>query len=107
LAWLIAFISSIISQVGGAFPNYAWFTVVYMLLCIMGVSVVIASDTSTTYHVAIVGFLSAGIVLTSSVVNTLIYSPEGAKDAVAAGHILLAMVAVSLHVRSIGSMNTD
>jgi SHO1 osmosensor len=65
-----------------------------MLVCILGVFVVIASDTTQTYHVAIVGFLSTGLVLTSSSVNTLVYSPEPAREAAAAGHILLSMVAV-------------
>jgi len=94
LAWLIAFIASIVAQVQSPFPNFAWWAIVYMLFCIIGVFVVVASDTSTTYNVAIVGFLSAGIVLTSSAVNSLVYSPEGAKEAAAAGHILLSMVAI-------------
>jgi SHO1 osmosensor len=66
-----------------------------MLFCIIGVFVVIASNTIETYHVAIVGFLAAGLVLTTSSVNSLVYSPEGAKEAAAAGHILLSMVSVS------------
>lgn len=66
-----------------------------MLFCIIGVFVVVASDTTQTYHVAIVGFLAAGLVLTTSSVNTLVYSPSGAKEAAAAGHILLSMVSVS------------
>jgi len=53
---------------------------------------VIASDTTQTYHVAIVGFLACGLVLTSSSVNSLIYSSNGAKEATAAGNILLSMV---------------
>jgi SHO1 osmosensor len=67
-----------------------------MLFCIIGVFVVIASNTIQTYHVAIVGFLAAGLVLTTSSVNALVYSPEGAKEAAAAGHILLSMVAVCI-----------
>lgn len=55
---------------------------------------VIASDTTQTYHVAIVGYLACGLVLTSSSVNSLIYSSNGAKEATAAGHILLSMVNV-------------
>lgn len=66
-----------------------------MLFCIIGVFVVIASNTIQTYHVAVVGFLAAGLVLTTSSVNSLVYSSEGAKEAAAAGHILLSMVAVS------------
>jgi hypothetical protein len=65
-----------------------------MLCAIIGVFVVIASDTTQTYHVAIVGYLSCGLVLTSSSVNSTIYSSNGAKEATAAGHILLAMVNV-------------
>lgn len=70
-----------------------------MLCCILGIFVVIASDTTQTYHVAIVGFLATGLVLTSSSVNSLIYSSNGAKEAAAAGHILLSMVAVRLRGR--------
>jgi hypothetical protein len=80
-----------------------------MLCCIIGVFVVIASDTTQTYHVAIVGFLSCGLVLTSSTVNSTIYSSNGAKEATAAGHILLSMVNVriSLSLNSIGMLTRD
>jgi SHO1 osmosensor len=67
-----------------------------MLCVIIGIFVVVASDTTQTYHVAIVGFLACGLVLTSSSVNSLIYSSNGAKEATAAGHILLSMVNVML-----------
>ena len=40
------------------------------------------------------GFLSAGLVFTTSSVNTLVYSPRGEEEAAAAGFILLSMVAV-------------
>jgi len=97
LAWFIAFVGSVIATAehlppNQAFPNYSWFSIAYMLCCILGVFVVIASDTTQTYHVAIVGFLACGLVLTSSSVNSLIYSSNGAKEAAAAGHILLSMV---------------
>lgn len=82
-----------------------------MLCCIVGVLVVVASDSAQTYQVAvrknesgdhgsytdlgqIVGFLAAGLVFTSSVINALVYSADGAKEAAAAGFILLSMVAV-------------
>jgi SHO1 osmosensor len=95
LAWVIAFIGSIIAtaaHLDPVFPNYSWFAIAYMLCVIVGVFVVIASDTVQTYHVAIVGYLACGLVLTSSSVNSLIYSSNGAKEATAAGHILLSMV---------------
>jgi SHO1 osmosensor len=97
LAWFIAFVGSIIAtaeHLEDQFPNYSWFAIAYMLCCIVGVFVVIASDTTQTYHVAIVGYLACGLVLTSSSVNSLIYSSNGAKEATAAGHILLSMVNV-------------
>ncbi|KAF2492727.1 high osmolarity signaling protein SHO1 [Lophium mytilinum] len=94
LAWIIAFISSIISAVHGGFPNFAWWALSYMLLCVIGVTVTIASDSTHTYHVAIVGFLAAGLVFTSSAVNSLVYSSVAAFEAAAAGFILLSMIAI-------------
>ena len=96
LAWIISFVGSAIATANSAFPYYSWFTVAFMLCSIVGVFVVIASDTTQTYHVAIVGFLSAGLVLTSASVNALIYTDSKAKEATAAGHILLSMVNVRL-----------
>jgi SHO1 osmosensor len=65
-----------------------------MLCLIIGIFVVVASDTTQTYHVALVGFLAAGLVLTSSGVDNLIYTSNGAKEAGAAGFLLLSMVNV-------------
>lgn len=95
--WLIAFISSIIADVETNYPNFAWWTLVYMLGCIIGVFVVVATDSIQTYHVALVGFMGAGLVFTTSSVNSLIYFSQGSKEAGAAGFILLSMVAVSEH----------
>ncbi|KAF2251411.1 high osmolarity signaling protein sho1 [Trematosphaeria pertusa] len=94
LAWIIAFVSSIISAVRGGFPNFAWWTLVFMLFCIVGVTVTVASDSERTYHVAIVGFLAAGLVFTTSSVNSLVYSAVAAFEAAAAGFILLSMIAI-------------
>ncbi|KAF2680518.1 high osmolarity signaling protein sho1 [Lentithecium fluviatile CBS 122367] len=94
LAWIIAFVSSIISAIRGGFPNFAWWTLVFMLFCIVGVTVTVASDAERTYHVAIVGFLAAGLVFTTSSVNSLVYSAVAAFEAAAAGFILLSMIAI-------------
>jgi len=94
LSWLIAFIGSIISDVRGGFPNYAWWSLVYMFFCIAGVFVTVASASEDSYRIAIVGYLGAGLVFTTSSVNSLVYSPDGAKEAAAAGFILLSMVAI-------------
>ncbi|KAJ9155420.1 High osmolarity signaling protein SHO1 [Pleurostoma richardsiae] len=95
LAWIISFISSIVAQVqNNNFPTYTWWTVVYYFFLIAGVFVVVASDTTQTYHVAVVGYLACGLVLTTSSVNALVYSTNGAKEAAAAGFILLSMVTI-------------
>ncbi|KAI1343490.1 osmosensor protein [Xylariaceae sp. FL0016] len=99
LAWVISFIGNIIGQINSdpndinkQFPSFAWWSVVYMFFVMIGIFVVVASDTIQTYHIAIVGYVGAGLVLTTSSVNSLIYSPEGARQAAAAGFILLSMV---------------
>jgi SHO1 osmosensor len=98
LAWLIAFVGSVIATSQhlnpNPFPNFSWFAIAFMFCLIIGIFVVVASDTTQTYHVALVGFLSSGLILTSSSVNSLIYSSNGAKEAAAAGFILLSMVDV-------------
>lgn len=94
LAWLIALVGSIVTDVNGDVQSYAWFAVFYMLACIIGVFVVIASNTSATYSVAVVGFLAIGFTLTSSAVNGVIFKSVGSMNAMAAGNILLCMVIV-------------
>ncbi|ORY54715.1 high osmolarity signaling protein SHO1 [Pseudomassariella vexata] len=99
LAWIIAFISCIIAQVQspgdvGTFPPFSWWSIIYMLFVIMGVVVVIAANSIQTYHIALVGYLACGLVLTSSSVNALVYSSSGAREAAAAGFILLSMVSI-------------
>lgn len=64
-------------------------------MLIVGVFVVIGSDSIHTYHVAVTGFLAAGIITVTSSINLLLYSGSGARQAAAAGFILLAMVVVS------------
>ncbi|RAL68626.1 hypothetical protein DID88_007339 [Monilinia fructigena] len=96
LAWLIAFIGSILATAShppnDGFPNYSWFTIAYMLCCILGIFVVIASNTTQTYHVAIVGFLATGLVLTSSIRQFIDLFVEWGERSNRSGHILLSMV---------------
>ncbi|KAH7013639.1 high osmolarity signaling protein SHO1 [Ilyonectria destructans] len=97
LAWCITFIGCLIGQVQNhteVFPTYAWWACVYNLMLIIGVFVVIGSDSIHTYHVAVTGFLAAGIITVTSSINLLLYSGSGARQAAAAGFILLAMVVV-------------
>lgn len=101
LAWLIALVGSIVTDVNGDVQSYVWFAIFFMLACIIAVFVVIASNTSATYHVALVAFLAIGFTLTSSAINGVIFSSQGSMNAMAAGNILLCMVTVrcsfSLH----------
>ncbi|KAK0250758.1 Transmembrane osmosensor [Friedmanniomyces endolithicus] len=92
--WLIAFVSSIIADVGGEYPNYSWWALAYMFCVIIGIIVATGFDAIHTYHVAIVGFLAAGMVFTTSSVNSLIYWSNGSKEAAAAGFILMSMVSI-------------
>lgn len=58
------------------------------------------SKTSVRYSLAkifqIAAYLAAGLTFNSSCVHALVYSSDGAKEAAAAGFILLSMVTVSL-----------
>lgn len=65
-----------------------------MLFCILGVTFVVGADVVFTYHVGVAAYLSAGLVFTTSSVNSLIYYPDAAKEAAAAGFILLSIVSV-------------
>ncbi|KAJ6110252.1 hypothetical protein N7486_002487 [Penicillium sp. IBT 16267x] len=96
LAWLIAFVSSIVSesQPNNAYPNYDWWAISYMFCVILGLIVTFGTDTCNVYGVAIVGYLACGLVLTSTSANNLIYSHMGAQQAAGAGFILISMVIV-------------
>jgi hypothetical protein len=80
--------------VPGGFPLYTYWALVFYLAVIIGVFIVVASDSTQTYHVALVGYLGCGLVLSTSAVNGLIHTSQGAKEAAAAGFILLSMVTV-------------
>lgn len=53
IAWLIAFVASIIAAIHGSYPNYSWWSLVYTFFCILGVLVTVASDSIYTYHVSV------------------------------------------------------
>ncbi|KAI5817723.1 hypothetical protein BZA77DRAFT_309306 [Pyronema omphalodes] len=95
IAWLIAFVSQALSDSNPKikdYPKFAWWTITFELFCILLVAIVIAKDQVYKYHVAIVGFLAAGVVLTCSAANTFVYSLEATMEAAGAGHILLSII---------------
>ena len=63
-----------------------------VFIVILGIFVAIASDATHNYHVAIVGFLAAGIILTSSSANNIMYTSNSAREAAAAGFGCIAHV---------------
>lgn len=53
LAWLIAFIASIIADINNPYPKYAWWTIVYMLCAIIGITITFAADATSHYAIAV------------------------------------------------------
>ncbi|KAJ5146056.1 uncharacterized protein N7515_000620 [Penicillium bovifimosum] len=95
LAWLIAFISSIIAGVQETkYPNYSWWAISYMFCVVVGLTATFGTDTGHVYGVAIVGYLACGLVLTSTSANNLIYENHGSMQAAGAGFILLSMIII-------------
>ncbi|KAI2632930.1 hypothetical protein GGS21DRAFT_147750 [Xylaria nigripes] len=101
LSWIVCFISCIVAQVNSdprevdqMFPKFVWWSVVFMLLLIPAVFIVVASDAIQTYHVALVGYMSTGLVLTTTSVNSLLNFSDGARQAAGVGFIFLSIVNV-------------
>jgi SHO1 osmosensor len=99
LAWVIAFISFIVSAVQEVpederVNKFGWWSGVYALFLNIIVFVVVASDTIHTYHVAVSSYCAVGLVLSSVAIQNLIYWPIGSRQASAAGFVLLAIIQV-------------
>ncbi|KAK3695750.1 high osmolarity signaling protein SHO1 [Podospora appendiculata] len=99
LAWIISFFGAIFAHIQTTdpkypFPTYTYFVLVLYLFINIGTFVVVASDSVQTYHVAIVGYLACGLVCTTSVTAGFVTSSNPARQATAAGMILLTMVSI-------------
>lgn len=53
LGWIIVVVSSAISQIQNGYPKFGWWAAAYMFCVIAGVTVVVASASQDTYHVAV------------------------------------------------------
>ncbi|EEH21641.1 hypothetical protein PABG_03857 [Paracoccidioides brasiliensis Pb03] len=94
IGWLLSLVTCVISDVQGIFPNYVWWAVTYMFVTIIGLAIVMGSQTSHVYAIAIVGYLAAGLCFTTLAVNSLVYDGSATKQAAAAGFILQSMVII-------------
>lgn len=74
-----------------------------MLFLIIGIFAAIMSNTTEDYHVTIVGFLATGLILTTSSVNNLLYTSNVARQAAAAGFMVLSIVNVKPALARSGS----
>ncbi|OAQ57691.2 Osmosensor, Mos1 [Pochonia chlamydosporia 170] len=98
LCWVVTAVSCILCQIQAdtvnLFPSFAWWSIVYSFFLIAGIFYLTGSDGLARYQVAIAGYLGAGIVLVTSSVNSLAYSPSGARVAATVGFIVLSMVMI-------------
>lgn len=53
MGWMIAFVASIIADIENPYPKYAWWTIAYMLCCIIGITIVFATDSAHHYSLAV------------------------------------------------------
>ena len=64
------------------------------IFLILGVTVAVGYDSVQNYSVAIAAYTAVGLVLSTTAVNQLIYSSIKAREAAAAGFLLISMVFV-------------
>lgn len=92
ISWIIAFAGSIASNVGGDFPKFTWWGIVFQLLLLVGTLFIYILDLLDFYK----NFLSTGyaiaFIYTTNSATNLVYSSGSSKAAASAGVILLSMV---------------
>lgn len=91
-------IPSIIAKINepddNLFQPYNWWSTIFSIALILGVVIATGYDTVQNYSVAITAYTAVGLVLSTTAVNQLIYSSIAAREAAAAGFLLLSMVFV-------------
>ncbi|EZF31237.1 high osmolarity signaling protein [Trichophyton mentagrophytes] len=91
LAWIIGVVSCSIAHTKEVIPNFFWWSIAFQLCVLVGVAVVMGSNTSHVYGTAVVGYAAAGLVCTTFTLDSLVTSKQGARQSAGAGLILLAM----------------
>ncbi|KAI5796280.1 hypothetical protein DFH27DRAFT_526387 [Peziza echinospora] len=94
IAWLIAIVGAGIAQEKIKIHGFVWWSLAYQFCLIVGVLVIVAYGVQHRYSLAIVGYLAAGLVMTSLAADKLVSSALAPREASAAGFILFAMVEV-------------
>ncbi|KAF8560141.1 hypothetical protein OG21DRAFT_1479977 [Imleria badia] len=92
LAWFIAFISQAIATAQFGNVGVPWFAIFLQLFLILGVVNTLATDSIAMHRSQISTFGAVAIVFAVLSVNESIFSGLAAKDAMAAGWLILAIV---------------
>ncbi|KAK9480512.1 hypothetical protein V1514DRAFT_325617 [Lipomyces japonicus] len=92
IGWIIAFASSITSDVSGPYPTFSWWGIAYQLLVIAFVTFVFGANAFENYKIAVVGFTASALIYTTNSTNNLVYTGRAANASAAAGYILLSII---------------
>jgi SHO1 osmosensor len=71
-------ISTVLQDDTSPYSDYTWLSVTFTFCLIAGIIVVLIYDLTSTNHLAIIGFLATGLILTSFSVSGLIYTSNRA-----------------------------
>lgn len=92
IAWIIAFVAQIASEADNQRQGVQWFNVFLHLFLILGIAVVIMTDSVAMARIQICAFLAIGVVFSVFGIDQGIYSNQGARNAVTAGYFILTIV---------------
>ncbi|OWB63221.1 hypothetical protein B5S29_g4183 [[Candida] boidinii] len=94
VGWIVAFSGSVASSVDDSviYPKFSWWGLVYELILIVTIVILYGTGTYTRHRVFITGALAVAFLYTSNSTNNLIYTSTSARNASAAGFILLSII---------------
>jgi SHO1 osmosensor len=96
MGFFIALISAAIGQASfDGFPRYSWFAIVLTLILNVTVALAVMANSVQNYNIAIVGYSSALLVSTTSLMNVLFFNEyHPAKIGTGVGFLLICLVSV-------------